>query len=134
MTTVSVSYGYGRPFDTVALEDLEKMPTLANVAGFFSVMAALWSKTSFALTLARISDGWILRFVWGIIVTMTGIMGSSAILVFFEIDTLVKIRYFMFATGEYCCCPPWIMAGKLNRWGQRTRGLWTSRSRYCRGR
>ena len=106
MTTVSVSYGYGRPFDTVALEDLEKMPTLANVAGFFSVMAALWSKTSFALTLARISDGWILRFVWGIIVTMTGIMGSSAVLVFFEIDTLVKIRYFMFATGEFFVAGP----------------------------
>lgn len=100
MTTVSVSYGYGRPLETIAPADLEKMPTLANVAGFFSVWAAMWSKTSFALTLARISDGWILRCIWVIVVTMTGIMGSSAIMVFFDIDTLVKIRYFMFATGE----------------------------------
>ena len=100
MTTVSVSYGYGRALETIAPADLEKMPALANVAGFFSVWAAMWSKTSFALTLARISDGWILRFVWVIIVTMTGIMGSSAIMVFFDIDTLVKIRYFMFATGK----------------------------------
>ena len=101
MTTVSVSYGYGRSLQTIDPVDLAKMPTLANVAGFFSVAAAMWSKTSFALTLARISDGWILRCIWIIIVTMTGIMGSSAIMVFFEINTLLKIRYFMFATGEF---------------------------------
>ena len=102
MTTVSVSFGYGRALETIPLADLEKMPALANVAGFFSVWAAMWSKTSFALTLARISDGWILKIIWVIIVTMTGIMGSSAVMVFFNsIDTLVKIRYFMFATGEW---------------------------------
>lgn len=100
MTTVSVSYGYGRPLETIEPSDLEKMPALANVAGFFSVWAAMWSKISFALTLARISDGWIRRCVWAIIMTMTAIMGSSAVMVFFDIDTLVKIRYFMFATGE----------------------------------
>ena len=100
MTTVSVSYGYGRSLQTIDPADLAKMPLLANVAGFFSVTAAMWSKTSFALTLARISDGWILRCIWIVIVTMTGIMGSSAIMVFFEVDTLLKIRYFMFATGE----------------------------------
>lgn len=137
MTTVSVSYGYGRPLETIDLADLRKMTPLANVAGFFSVWAAMWSKTSFALTLARISDGWILRSIWLIIVTMTAIMGSSAVMVFFSIDKLVKIRYFMFATGEFGGSSGVGLGGdgqELTCVGQRIPGLWTSRFRYCRGR
>lgn len=42
--------------------------------------------------------------VWGVVVTMTGLIGSSAVLVFFEIDTGVKIRYFVFASGEFRVC------------------------------
>ncbi|SPO07115.1 uncharacterized protein DNG_09809 [Cephalotrichum gorgonifer] len=98
MTSVSVSLGYGRN-SPIGPDALLRLPTLANVAGFFSVMAAMWSKTSFALTLARISDGAILKLIWCIIVTMTAIMGSSAVLVFFEINTELKVAYFMFATS-----------------------------------
>lgn len=101
MTTVSVNFGYGRHLDAIAKEDLDRMPTIANAAGFTSVLAAMWSKTSFALTLARISEGWIFRLTWIIIVSINLIMGSSAIMVWIDMDNDTKINYFIFTTGEY---------------------------------
>ncbi|KEZ40592.1 hypothetical protein SAPIO_CDS8506 [Scedosporium apiospermum] len=99
MTTVSVNFGYGRHLDAIAKEDLDRMPTIANAAGFTSVLAAMWSKTSFALTLARISEGWIFRLTWIIIVSINLIMGSSAIMVWIDMDNDTKINYFIFTTA-----------------------------------
>ncbi|CAI4214971.1 unnamed protein product [Parascedosporium putredinis] len=99
MTTVSVNFGYGRHLDAISQDDLNRMPTIANAAGFTSVLAAMWSKTSFALTLARISEGWVLRLIWVIIISINLIMGSSAIMVWFSIDVPLKIKYFIFTTA-----------------------------------
>lgn len=47
------------------------------MAGTFSILAALWSKTSFAVTVLRISDGWTRRFVWFVIVSVNAALGLS---------------------------------------------------------
>ncbi len=101
MTSVSVSYGYGRFIADISQADLEMLPRVSNVAGFFSILAALWSKTSFALTLTRISDEWLLRIVWLIIVSTNLIMGASAIMLWIEMPIETRIVFFMFSTGKW---------------------------------
>ncbi|KAH6651404.1 hypothetical protein F5144DRAFT_478449 [Chaetomium tenue] len=61
---------------------LEKMPRLLapiNAAGTLSVTAAIWSKTSFGITLLPLTDGWAKRATWFIIITMNVAMGLSAL-------------------------------------------------------
>jgi hypothetical protein len=99
MTSVSVSFGYGKHLYDITQDDLNKMPIVANIAGFFSILAALLSKTSFAITLARISEGWILRLIWTIIISMTLIMGSSAVLVWIAIPMGIRITYYVFSSS-----------------------------------
>ena len=47
------------------------------MAGSFSILAALWSKTSFAITVLRISTGWTKKLVWFIIVSVNVALGLS---------------------------------------------------------
>lgn len=49
-------------------------------AGFASIPAAAWSKTSFAITLLRITDGWMKRFVWFIIITVNIVLGVNGVI------------------------------------------------------
>jgi hypothetical protein len=58
-------------------ENLPKMPFVATFAGFFSVLAATWSKTSFALTLLRLSERWMKTIIWIIIVTVNAVLGTA---------------------------------------------------------
>ncbi len=66
MTTL----GYGRhiwDFDPDNMQAI-MLPTL--VAGTFSATAAVWSKTSFGITLLHITDGWIKKTTWFCIISM----------------------------------------------------------------
>ncbi|ORY56339.1 uncharacterized protein BCR38DRAFT_451083 [Pseudomassariella vexata] len=62
------------------------------VAGALAILASAWSKTSFALTLLRISgrDGWLRWLLWGIIVSMNVAMISNAISLFFSCQPAAK--------------------------------------------
>lgn len=55
------------------------MPLLVNISATFAILAAAWSKTSFAITLLRISQGWVWALVWCIIVSMNVLLGLSAL-------------------------------------------------------
>ncbi|TGJ79559.1 hypothetical protein E0Z10_g9214 [Xylaria hypoxylon] len=78
-TSVAISYGWGQqPYDI----DPDAIPHILLsllVSGSFSILAAVISKTSFALTLLRISSGWIKYTVWFAIVTVNIAMGLSLI-------------------------------------------------------
>lgn len=77
-----VSLGFGKhPWD-VNLKNLLPFFFYSNLAGFVSILAALWSKTSFAITLLRVSDGWIKRFVWFVIISVNIALGLSALFQF----------------------------------------------------
>jgi len=100
LTSAATEVGFARSIDTSGWseEALVRLFLISNTAGFFSVLAALWSKTSFALTLLRISDGWVARLIWTIIVLMNLVMGISCVLLFFEIDMAAKVGYYIFST------------------------------------
>jgi hypothetical protein len=73
-------------------ENLPKMPFVAVFAGFFSVLAAAWSKTSFGLTLLRLSQGWIIKgVIWFIIITMNGIMGTAMLFMWIKCRPFAKV-------------------------------------------
>lgn len=81
LLTYATTLGYGRhiydlPFD---LGVINKTILTINVAGTLSLTAATWSKTSFGLTLLRLTEGWVRGVVWFIIVTINVAMGLSAL-------------------------------------------------------
>ncbi len=90
-TSVSISFGYGKRLYDLSPEQLAKMPLIANVAGTLSVLAAAWSKTSFALTLLRISDRWMKVVIWILLVSLNIVMGASALMVWIKCNPIAKM-------------------------------------------
>jgi H+/Cl- antiporter ClcA len=90
-TSVCVSLDYGKNLYDMNPANLPKMPFVAVFAGFFSVLAAAWSKTSFALTLLRLSQGWLRAVIWFIIVTLNAIMGTAMLFMWVKCRPFAKI-------------------------------------------
>lgn len=87
-TTCGIKYGLGIHFQNLKNapgsrpSDMNELQLVLVVATVFSVMGAAWSKTSFALTLLRITSGMIHHVIWFIIVTMNIVLTFNAILQF----------------------------------------------------
>ncbi len=78
LQSVSVRLGFGKHNGDINIDDFHRILLYCNGAGFASILAAVWSKTSFAITLLRISDGWVRRFVWFVIITVNLVLGAAA--------------------------------------------------------
>ncbi|KAK0663487.1 hypothetical protein QBC41DRAFT_359374 [Cercophora samala] len=86
-----VSLGYGR--QVIAVENFPLFPIRVNVLSTFLIMANLWGKTSFALTLLRIPERWIRTSVWAILISLTGTLVVSAVMVWIScLDLKLKGR------------------------------------------
>ncbi|KAK4233264.1 hypothetical protein C8A03DRAFT_39037 [Achaetomium macrosporum] len=79
LLTHMTTLGYGLHFWDFPLNNIQAIMLPTNVAGTFSVTAAVWSKTSFGLTLLKITDGWIKKLTWFCIISMNIAMGLSAL-------------------------------------------------------
>ncbi|EFQ35364.1 uncharacterized protein GLRG_10508 [Colletotrichum graminicola M1.001] len=81
--TVDVSYDFGKHNWDVAQDNWPWLLLYANLGGSFSIIAAAWCKTSFALTLLRItresSEPWIKRLVWFIILSVNIALGLNVL-------------------------------------------------------
>jgi hypothetical protein len=79
-TTSSVRLGFGWHIWEVPVENMITMGILSNISGFTSVLALAFSKTAFAITLLRLTDGPMKWLVWGIIITLNvAILPSSLV-------------------------------------------------------
>jgi hypothetical protein len=121
-TSVCVTLGYGLSADDMPKENLPKMPFIAVFAGFFSVLSAAWSKTSFGMTLLRLCQGWIKGVVWFIIISVNLILGTAMLLMWVKCRPFAKIwddriqgacveprkivTFYQWSAGE---SPSWIM-------------------------
>jgi hypothetical protein len=93
-----------------------RLNLVSNIAGTFSILAALWSKTSFAITVLRISTGWMRWTIWFMIASMNIIMGASAMFEWIKCTPIEKswmgdqvngscwpmsvvVTYYMFSTA-----------------------------------
>jgi len=77
-----------------------------NIAGTLSLTAATWSKTSFALTLLRLTNGWLKGIIWFIIITINIAMGLSALFIWVQCMPLRK-AWDPFVDGK--CWPPTVI-------------------------
>ncbi|KAK4161872.1 hypothetical protein QBC43DRAFT_91493 [Cladorrhinum sp. PSN259] len=75
--SVSVNLGFGRSLSLFNFKNLDEYLLSTNLAGTFFILAALWSKTSFGLTILRISSGWTKLAVWFIIITVNLALGGA---------------------------------------------------------
>ncbi|KAL2166460.1 hypothetical protein VTG60DRAFT_2744 [Thermothelomyces hinnuleus] len=86
-----VPLGLGRPLTHFNPSNLGSFLLFSNLAGSFSILAALWSKTSFAVTVLRISTGWIRALVWFIIVTVNACLGVAIAITWAQCMPIEKV-------------------------------------------
>ncbi|AEO68368.1 uncharacterized protein THITE_30931, partial [Thermothielavioides terrestris NRRL 8126] len=93
MLTEGTKFGIGMHSQDV---DPTKMPMsslMSYSAGLAAILAAAWSKTSFAITLLRLSDGWLKWFIWFIILSVNIILGVSATIMWTRCWPVAKLWY-----------------------------------------
>ncbi|KAK4128873.1 hypothetical protein N657DRAFT_560674 [Parathielavia appendiculata] len=83
-TTASVRLGLGRHIYAVDPANLAPLGLNSNVSSTFAVLAAVLSKTSFALTLLRITEGYTKIAIWVIIAIMNSAMWLTALFVWIK--------------------------------------------------
>ena len=96
---ISVQPGFPSA-DTVVL-----LARINLVSVTFSIMASSWSKVSFAVTLLRISDGWIRKFLWAAIVFCNLFFGLAALFWWVSCKPLEK-AWTPITPGS--CWNPWV--------------------------
>ena len=69
-STANARIGFGLPIFQVPLENFLPFGIQSNISGFASIIAVAWSKTSFGITLLRLSDGWIKWFIVALLVLL----------------------------------------------------------------
>lgn len=89
----TISYGttigVGQHMDNVGASgplgpgpDMNGLQLVVIIATVFSVVGCAWSKTSFAITLLRLTDGTMYYVIWFVIVSMNAVLIFNAILQF----------------------------------------------------
>ncbi|KZL85872.1 hypothetical protein CI238_11171 [Colletotrichum incanum] len=80
LTSLNISLGFGKHVYQINPVNLPSIGLNGNVISTTSITAAVWSKTSFAMTLLRIQDkGWTRHFIWAAIISMNIFMGLNAL-------------------------------------------------------
>ncbi|KXH29876.1 hypothetical protein CNYM01_02927 [Colletotrichum nymphaeae SA-01] len=81
--SIDVSYDFGKHNWDITPGNWSWLLLYANLSGSFSIIAAAWSKTSFALTLLRItresSERWMKLLVWFIIISINTFLGVNVL-------------------------------------------------------
>jgi hypothetical protein len=98
---INISVQPGPPsLDTIVL-----LARINLVSVTFSIIAASWSKISFAVTLLRITDGWIKWFLWVAIALINILFGLGATFFWVSCTPLEK-AWTPIVSGT--CWDPWI--------------------------
>jgi len=108
LLTWATTLGYGLhiwdwPFD---MDNGIRMLLAINAAGSLSLTAAVWSKTSFALTMIRLVKGPLKATIWCIIISMNIAMGLSALFNWIQCTPIEK-GWNPFLPGT--CWPPTVI-------------------------
>ena len=70
LQSVGVSHGLGKHYIDITPSSINDVSFFSITAGFASILAASWSKTSFAISLLRISGKGARKFIWFVIVSV----------------------------------------------------------------
>lgn len=91
LTSRIISLGYGRHVHTIDPSVLTLIGLLGYLSGVPVVLAIVWSKTSFAITLVRLVQGRLKAFIWFIIITMNLFMIISIINIWISCSPVEKL-------------------------------------------
>lgn len=110
--TYAVHAGLGRHLDDLAASAADALRLAIPVAMVFSMLGAAWSKTSFALTLIRLTrrNTTLRKFLWFIIASLNVIMAFNAVLQFIWCQPAWAIWNGPRHEGGNCWSP-WILIG-----------------------
>ncbi|KAK4444825.1 hypothetical protein QBC34DRAFT_498002 [Podospora aff. communis PSN243] len=89
-TVMVVDHTYGRHTWDFRTPDLDQFVLIVAVRATFTVAAIAWTKTAFAITLLRLSDGWMKKVLWFIIVTMNIALAITAMTFWVQCTPLEK--------------------------------------------
>ncbi|KAH6623400.1 hypothetical protein F5144DRAFT_595577 [Chaetomium tenue] len=106
LQSVGVAHGLGSHYGDLDEESVTAVAIYSISAGFGSILATCWSKTSFAISLLRISTGRTRVFVWFIIVSVNLVMGSVGVIQWVQCWPVQKLWYYEMAGS---CFPPEIV-------------------------
>jgi len=87
---VSVEHGYGHHVTALTAEQKQATTFYYMIASTFLITASAWSKTSFAITLLRITDSKTKKFIWFLIISMNASKMVSAMLQWISCQPLQK--------------------------------------------
>jgi hypothetical protein len=90
LVAINVTRGQGKHIWAVPVENMSGLGLRGNVVGTLSIFAAVWSKTSFALTLIRFMKGRWHILLWAIIVTMNVFMSLNALFMWIRCSPVPK--------------------------------------------
>ncbi len=102
ITSYLVSLGWGKHAWDFDANNIPKIYLPLPVRATFTLTLIAWTKTAFGLTLLRLTEGWLKRVVWFIIVTVNIALGLSALLTWVQCKPLYAAWTFG-AAGE--CWP-----------------------------
>ncbi|PKS05033.1 hypothetical protein jhhlp_008399 [Lomentospora prolificans] len=78
--TVSIAQGFGKHIYAIPPDHLSTIGLLGNIAATLTILSETFSKTSFAVTLLRLTEGRVKKFVWACIISSNLVMVTSALL------------------------------------------------------
>lgn len=94
MLTEATKYGLGLHFEDMDYTVPWKVPFVNKMsysAGFCTTVATAWSKTSFGITLLRLSNGWVKWLVWFIIISVNLVLGFAAAMMWIQCWPIAKL-------------------------------------------
>jgi hypothetical protein len=90
LTTATVGYGFGKHVFVISPPNLRMLLLLGTASGTPAIMGAAWSKTSFAITMLRVTEGKVKVLIWFIIVTVNLALGGSALIAWIQCTPINK--------------------------------------------
>ncbi|KAF3351746.1 hypothetical protein VD0002_g9730 [Verticillium dahliae] len=89
--TVAVGFDLGKHSWNIDQSTFAWLLLHGNLSGSFSIVAAAWSKTSFALTLQRLaSERWMRWLIWFLIVSMNLVLGGAVLITWVQCSPVDK--------------------------------------------
>ena len=83
--SASVAFDFGKHGWRINWEEGDWLLLNMNLAGTFSIIAAAWSKTSFAFTLLRIAEAkWMRCLIWFFIISLNLALGGGVLITWIQ--------------------------------------------------
>ncbi|KAJ4291288.1 hypothetical protein N0V88_006291 [Collariella sp. IMI 366227] len=106
LQTAATNHGLGRNYAYLDEQQITDVAIFSISAGFCTILATCWSKTSFAISLLRISTGWVRTCVWVIIISVNLVLAANGTIQWVQCWPVRKLWYWEM---EGSCLPPMVV-------------------------